>query len=188
MTREESVAPTTQLTEVVVPATATSAADRGAAAGLDEVCDLDTVRALAGRHPDVGQWIVTRTDSWTATAGRFDLATRADDGSWVCRLGDRAALVGRSGTRPLLDRRSGDGTTPAGVFPLGTTTAWDGQSFQFFGNGPDPGVRGTYRAVQTAGAPPPARPPTTTCSAARRAPVPTTSTCRSSPGPTSTPP
>jgi len=34
------------------------------------------------------------------------------------------------------------------VFPLGTETAWDGQRFQFFGNSPDPGVRGAYRAVQ----------------------------------------
>jgi L,D-peptidoglycan transpeptidase YkuD (ErfK/YbiS/YcfS/YnhG family) len=57
-------------------------------------------------------------------------------------------VVGRSGTRPLLERRSGDGTTPAGVFPLGSTTAWDGQTFQFFGNSGDPGVRGAYRRVQ----------------------------------------
>jgi L,D-peptidoglycan transpeptidase YkuD (ErfK/YbiS/YcfS/YnhG family) len=57
-------------------------------------------------------------------------------------------MVGSKGTRPLLQRRSGDDTTPAGVFPLGTQTAWDGQRFQFFGNSADPGVRGTYRAVQ----------------------------------------
>jgi L,D-peptidoglycan transpeptidase YkuD (ErfK/YbiS/YcfS/YnhG family) len=57
-------------------------------------------------------------------------------------------MVGRSGVRPLLDRRSGDGTTPAGVFPLGVATAWDGQRFSFFGNRPDPGVRGTYRQVR----------------------------------------
>lgn len=62
-----------------------------------------------------------------------------------------SARVGRSGLRPLLDRRSGDGTTPAGVFPLATMTAYDGQQFSFFGNAPDPGVTaGTYRRV-TAG-------------------------------------
>jgi L,D-peptidoglycan transpeptidase YkuD (ErfK/YbiS/YcfS/YnhG family) len=50
----------------------------------------------------------------------------------------------------LLERRSGDGTAPAGVFPLATMTAWDGQRFSFFGNAPNPGVTaGTYRAVRT---------------------------------------
>ena len=34
------------------------------------------------------------------------------------------------------------------MFPLGSVTAWDGQTFQFFGNSPDPGVRGTYRDVR----------------------------------------
>lgn len=59
------------------------------------------------------------------------------------------ARVGRNGVRPLADRRSGDGTTPAGVFALATMTAPDGQQFSFFGNAPDPGVTaGTYRAVQ----------------------------------------
>ncbi len=139
---------TMAVTQLTVSGTATSGAIRGVAAGQGQTCDLDTVEALASRHPEVGQWIVTRTDSWSATAGRFDLATRRPDGTWSCRIGDREALVGRTGTRPLLERRSGDGTTPAGVFPLGTTTAWDGQAFQFFGNGPDPGVRGTYRSVQ----------------------------------------
>lgn len=59
-----------------------------------------------------------------------------------------APTGGRNGTRPLADRRSGDGTAPAGVFPLGTVRAWDGQEFQFFGNRPDPGVRGSYRDVR----------------------------------------
>lgn len=59
-----------------------------------------------------------------------------------------AGRVGRTGTRPLPDRRSGDGTAPAGVFPLGSTTAWDGERFEFFGNRPDPGVRGAYRDVR----------------------------------------
>lgn len=112
-------------------------------------CDEVTLRALAERHPEVGQWVVVRSDGWTATAAFVDVAARRRDGTWVCERGGQPAMVGRSGTRPLLDRRSGDGTAPAGVFPLGTTTAWDGQAFQFFGNGPDPGVRGAYRAVRT---------------------------------------
>ena len=54
--------------------------------------------------------------------------------TWIRRFG-------RNGARPLLERRSGDGTTPAGVFPLGEVTAWDGEVFSVFGNRPDPGVR-----------------------------------------------
>lgn len=69
--------------------------------------------------------------------------------SWVCDE-PMIARIGRAGFRPLADRRSGDGTTPAGVFPLATMTAWDGQRFSFFGNSPDPGVRGgAYRRVRT---------------------------------------
>jgi L,D-peptidoglycan transpeptidase YkuD (ErfK/YbiS/YcfS/YnhG family) len=56
--------------------------------------------------------------------------------------------VGKSGVRPLAQRVSGDGTTPAGTFALGTMTAPDGQTFQFFGNGADPGVHGAWRQVR----------------------------------------
>ena len=56
--------------------------------------------------------------------------------------------VGRNGVRELSVRRSGDGTTPGGVFGLGTMTAPDGQTFQFFGNGGDPGVPGAWRQVR----------------------------------------
>lgn len=34
------------------------------------------------------------------------------------------------------------------MFGLGTMTAPDGQTFQFFGNGANPGVRGTWRQVR----------------------------------------
>ena len=56
--------------------------------------------------------------------------------------------VGRNGVRPLSQRRSGDGTTPSGVFGIGTMTAPDGEVFQFFGNGDDPGVPGEWRDVE----------------------------------------
>jgi len=55
--------------------------------------------------------------------------------------------VGRNGIRPLVQRRSGDGTTPSGVFPLGVVATPQGP-ISFFGNSPDPGVRGAYRRVQ----------------------------------------
>ena len=50
--------------------------------------------------------------------------------------------------RALANRRSGDGTTPGGVFALASMTAPDGQTFQFFGNGVNPGVQGTWRQIK----------------------------------------
>jgi L,D-peptidoglycan transpeptidase YkuD (ErfK/YbiS/YcfS/YnhG family) len=131
------------------PAVASTEAGRRLDVELGATCDLALVEALATRHPGVQQFVTVVTDSWTATSGRVELAG-FDGNRWVCQTGAKIAMVGANGTRPLLDRRSGDDTTPAGVFPLGTQTAWDGQQFQFFGNAPDPGVRGTYRAVQPA--------------------------------------
>lgn len=131
------------------PAVATTDADRRLDIELGATCDLALVQALAARHPDVQQFVTVAADSWTATTARVEMA--GFEGSrWVCQSGAKVAMVGANGTRPLVDRRSGDDTAPAGVFPLGTQTAWDGQQFQFFGNSPDPGVRGTYRAVQSA--------------------------------------
>jgi L,D-peptidoglycan transpeptidase YkuD (ErfK/YbiS/YcfS/YnhG family) len=106
------------------------------------------VSGLAARHPAVGQFVVVRTTGWAEVAAVVDVVARDGDGAWRCQRGSQAAMVGRTGVRTLLARRSGDGTTPAGVFPLGVATAWDGQRFSFFGNRPDPGVRGTYRRVR----------------------------------------
>jgi L,D-peptidoglycan transpeptidase YkuD (ErfK/YbiS/YcfS/YnhG family) len=115
------------------------------------MCDLATVQALASRHPEVRQFVVLATSTFADTAGQAFAAVRRRDGSWACQTDEMAARFGRSGTRPLIDRRSGDGTTPAGVFALATVTAWDGQRFGVFGNSPDPGVRSAvgYRRVRT---------------------------------------
>jgi L,D-peptidoglycan transpeptidase YkuD (ErfK/YbiS/YcfS/YnhG family) len=69
-------------------------------------------------------------------------------GGWACARIDLPARVGRNGVRALANRRSGDGTTPGGVFPLGSMTAPNGQTFQFFGNGVNPGVRGSWHQVR----------------------------------------
>jgi L,D-peptidoglycan transpeptidase YkuD (ErfK/YbiS/YcfS/YnhG family) len=116
----------------------------------DASCDLATVADLAARHPEARQFIVLATAGFGATTGEAFVAARRADGAWVCQTATVAASFGRNGTRPLADRRSGDDTTPAGVFPLGRVTAWDGQTFNVFGNDPDPGVRGnvTYRSVR----------------------------------------
>jgi L,D-peptidoglycan transpeptidase YkuD (ErfK/YbiS/YcfS/YnhG family) len=129
-------------------ATVTETADRDTAFSPGESCHLDTVEALAGRHPGIRQFVVMATDSFAATTGTVEVAVRTAGGTWRCRLGQQAAMFGLSGTRPLIDRRSGDGTTPAGVFPLGEVTAWDGEAFSMFGNLPDPGVKVPYRSVR----------------------------------------
>ena len=99
-------------------------------------------------HPGTTQVVVVLTPTAIATAGTLQLAQHTANG-WQCGAA-MPARVGRNGVRPLELRRSGDGTTPAGVFPLGRMTAWDGQAFSVFGNSPDPGVvAGTYRAVRS---------------------------------------
>jgi L,D-peptidoglycan transpeptidase YkuD (ErfK/YbiS/YcfS/YnhG family) len=84
----------------------------------------------------------------TGTTADVDLVVKRD-GVWRCRRADMFGRVGRNGVRPLLERRSGDGTTPAGIFPLGQMRAPDGQTFQFFGNGRNPGVPGSWRQVRS---------------------------------------
>ena len=99
------------------------------------------------RNPAANQVIVILADATSLAKATLEVATRTRKG-WTCAP-PMSARVGRQGVRPLLDRRSGDDTTPAGVFPLGTMTAWDGQVFSFFGNGADPGVSaGPYRRVR----------------------------------------
>jgi L,D-peptidoglycan transpeptidase YkuD (ErfK/YbiS/YcfS/YnhG family) len=129
-------------------ATVDAPAKRDVQFGPDAVCDTTTVTALASRHPDVRQFVIMKTTEFAATSGTVEVAVRTADGEWRCQLGAKPARFGRSGTRPLPDRRSGDGTTPAGVFPLGVVEAWDGQTFSIFGNHPDPGTLAPYRAVR----------------------------------------
>lgn len=135
-------------TSVVGWATVSERADRDVAFATGTTCDLATVEALATRHPRVRQFVVMATDRFGDIAGSVEVAVRTDGGDWRCRIGAQPAMFGRRGTRPLADRRSGDGTTPAGVFPLGEVTAWDGQTLNMFGNRPDPGVLVPYRSVR----------------------------------------
>ena len=130
-----------------VAGTVSAPATRGPSATAAAQCDLALIGALAARHPEAGQWIVTTSDTFAATSGSVQVAVRVA-GRWACQRGPQPAMLGRAGARPLTERRSGDDTTPAGVFPLGTATAWDGETFQFFGNDDDPGVRGAHRAVR----------------------------------------
>lgn len=128
-------------------ATVTERADRGVQFAPAAGCDLATVEALAARHPEVDQFVVMATAGFDATTGTVEVAARVG-GTWRCQRSAQPAAFGRSGTRPLAERRSGDGTTPAGVFALGRVTAWDGERFSMFGNLPDPGVLAPYRDVR----------------------------------------
>lgn len=130
-------------------ATVSERADRDTAFAPAAICDLETIEAVADRHPGIRQFVLMVTDDFSDTTGTVEVAVRTDGGDWLCRnVAEETALFGRNGTRPLVERRSGDGTTPAGVFPLGEVTAWDGQTLNMFGNRPDPGVRATYRSVR----------------------------------------
>ena len=73
---------------------------------------------------------------------------RSVDGTWRCQRAAQTARLGRNGTRvarrpPVRRRHHAGRRVPARI-----GDAWDGQTFQFFGNSPDPGVRGTYRNVR----------------------------------------
>jgi L,D-peptidoglycan transpeptidase YkuD (ErfK/YbiS/YcfS/YnhG family) len=122
---------------------------------VDGVVGRRTARALgiwaAACRPPAGTPSTARrvlVVTASGTTADVDLLVKRH-GVWRCRRTDMHGRVGRNGVRPLLQRRSGDGTTPAGVFPLGTMRARDGQSFQFFGNGANPGVPGTWRQVRS---------------------------------------
>jgi L,D-peptidoglycan transpeptidase YkuD (ErfK/YbiS/YcfS/YnhG family) len=129
-------------------ATVAAKARRDVPFDSDAVCDATTISALSARHPDVRQFVVMQTANFSATSGTVEVAVRTESGGWRCQRGPQPAKFGRAGTRPLLERRSGDDTTPAGVFPLGVVTAWDGQTFGIFGNQPDPGTLAPYRSVR----------------------------------------
>ena len=129
-------------------ATVGTGAGRGVTYDPGAECDLTTVEAISARHPEARQMVVMATNTFADTTGTVEVAVLDDGGVWRCQRGAQAATFARNGTRPLLDRRSGDGTTPAGVFPLGLVTAWDGQEFSIFGNDPDPGTIAPYRDVR----------------------------------------
>ncbi|MFN8023808.1 MAG: hypothetical protein U0Q03_19915 [Acidimicrobiales bacterium] len=158
-TPASSVASVASSVEAAAPATigssalaTTPAARLEPATTVAPVTDCERVAsAVAARHTTAGRapsmLVIVRSTAWTDTFATLEVATRTA-GGWVCGAAMQAR-VGRAGTRPLLERRSGDGTTPAGVFPLATMTAPDGQRFSFFGNSPDPGVSASaYRRVQ----------------------------------------
>ena len=109
-------------------------------------CDAPVVQSLMQGHPLVSQWIVVISPSQSSTQATLQVVTVVAD-RWTCTVASSAAMVGRSGIRPLINRRSGDGSTPSGVFPLGVVSTPQGP-ISLFGNRANPGVRTSYRSVQ----------------------------------------
>ena len=110
-------------------------------------CDAHVLGSLVHSEPTANQWIVVLAPSITSTTATVQIATRGADNAWRCSLAPTIARLGRNGIRPLADRRSGDDTTPSGVFGLGVVNSPQGP-ISFFGNSPDPGARGAYRHIQ----------------------------------------
>ena len=110
-------------------------------------CDAAVLQSLMQNSRTARQWIIVLAPSVQSTAATLQIATLGGDDIWRCSLTATSAVLGRSGLRPLAERRSGDDTTPSGIFPLGVVATPQGP-VSFFGNSPDPGVHGAYRAVQ----------------------------------------
>jgi len=123
------------------------------AAGLMQSCEPacapappTAVCAPPAGVPDSARQVVVVTAS--GITADVDLLVR-DGAGWQCAAMDMPGRVGKNGVRDLAARRSGDGTTPAGVFGLGTMTDTTGRPFQFFGNASPPdGLRGAWHQVQ----------------------------------------
>jgi L,D-peptidoglycan transpeptidase YkuD (ErfK/YbiS/YcfS/YnhG family) len=109
-------------------------------------CDAEVLQRLIASDPTVSQWVMVVVPSTSSTNGTLAMATVVAD-TWVCTIQQTSAEVGRTGIRPLLQRRSGDGSTPSGIFPLGVVNSPQGP-VSFFGNSADPGALGPYRRVQ----------------------------------------
>ena len=101
------------------PATASHPAIRDVSFTPEAVCDLATAQLLSSRHPSTRQFVIVAADRWDSTTATLQIVARSRGGQWRCQLAPVIARLGKSGSRPLVERRSGDGTTPAGVFPLG---------------------------------------------------------------------
>lgn len=136
------------------PGAASLSATRGTAVQIEPPPTDPACQPPAGVPASARQVVVVHP---TGSFAVVDLLERAADvgsdaaGSddvWVCTLRSVPGRVGRNGVRLLAQRKSGDGTTPAGVFPLGTMSAPNGDTFQYFGNGTNPGVTRGWHQVQ----------------------------------------
>ncbi len=108
----------------LVLATALAACPSNLASGLDEV--PTSARQLITVEAKVARTTYASLRTW-----------RRANGCWVAVGRRRGARVGKNGLSP--DRREGDGTTPTGVYRIGS---------RMYGNEPNPGVRFEYRRLR----------------------------------------
>jgi L,D-peptidoglycan transpeptidase YkuD (ErfK/YbiS/YcfS/YnhG family) len=95
--------------------------------------------SLPGSLRDTGtatQLVTVVPARTSATAGALTLWQRTREGCWRPAAGPWTARLGRSGTSER--KHEGDGTTPAGIFRVGSTV---------YGVAADPGVRYRYRQL-----------------------------------------
>src|SRR6185436_11880586 len=90
--------------------------------------DLATPADAASR-----QLITVRASTARSTYATTRTWVRGEDGCWLPEGGPYTARVGKNGVR--VNRREGDGSTPAGLFRIGRT---------MYGNSPNPGVAFRY--------------------------------------------
>lgn len=103
-------------------------------AGVSAACAPSLANGIKDAR-EAGQLITVEAARYRTTAASLRL-WRRDRDCWVPVAGRWTARVGRNG---LADRRrEGDGTTPAGVYTIGSV---------IYGNAPNPGVRYRYRRL-----------------------------------------
>jgi L,D-peptidoglycan transpeptidase YkuD (ErfK/YbiS/YcfS/YnhG family) len=106
----------------------------GRTAGVSAACPANLASGIKGAR-GAGQLITVEAERYRTTAASLRL-WRRDRGCWMPVAGPWTARVGRNG---LADRRrEGDGTTPAGVYTIGSV---------MYGNAANPGVRYRYRRL-----------------------------------------
>jgi L,D-peptidoglycan transpeptidase YkuD (ErfK/YbiS/YcfS/YnhG family) len=106
-----------------------------AAAALAAACPANAANNLAV-PPETTQLITVQAARRKTTYATLRTWRRVE-GCWLSVAGPYRARVGRNGLR--LNRREGDGTTPIGMFTLGS---------RMYGNQPNPGVKFRYTRLR----------------------------------------
>jgi L,D-peptidoglycan transpeptidase YkuD (ErfK/YbiS/YcfS/YnhG family) len=104
-----------------------------AAAALAAACPGNTANQLRAPAPAAAQQLITVEAASTRTTHATARTWRRDGECWLRAGGPYAARIGWNGLRK--NRREGDGTTPIGMFAIGST---------MYGNSPNPGVTFPY--------------------------------------------
>lgn len=108
-----------------------------AAAALATACPANAANGLSTPAPAASTQLITVAAARRSTTYATLRTWRRVDGCWLPVAGPYNARVGRNGVR--LNRREGDGTTPIGMFSIGS---------RMFGNDPNPGVKFRYTRLR----------------------------------------